>query len=108
MAAKWKDFFFFKKTMQLMSLILVSLLLTVVKEEKWPGQRLEEFTETFNAFQMQNWLKFSYGRRWNAMVITTDLFKNILWKSRAFISDEGRMSECKQWQSRRNCKLNVI
>lgn len=79
-----------------MSLILVSLLLTLVKEEKWLGQRLEEFTETFNAFQMQNWLKFSYGRRWNVMVIITDLFKNILWKSPAFISGEGRMSECKQ------------
>lgn len=45
--------------------------------------------ETFNAFQMQNWLKFSYGGRWNVMVIITDLFKNILWKSAAFINGEG-------------------
>lgn len=52
--------------------------------------------ETFNAFQMQNWLKFSYGGRWNVMVIITDLFKNILWKSPAFINSEGRAIECKQ------------
>ncbi len=52
--------------------------------------------ETFNAFQMQNWLKFSYGGRWNVMVIITDLFKNILWKSLAFINSEGRTIERKQ------------
>lgn len=69
-----------------MSLILVSLLHIWVKEEKWLQWRLEEFMETFNAFQMQNWLKFSYGGRWNVMVIITDLFKNILWKSPAFIN----------------------
>lgn len=47
-------FIFSEKTLQLMLLILVFLLLTLVKEEKLLGQRLEEFTETFNAFQMLN------------------------------------------------------
>lgn len=79
-----------------MSLILVSLLHIPVKEEKWLGWRLEEFIETFNAFQMQNWLKFSYGGRWNVMVIITDLFKNILWKSAAFINSKGQTTDSKQ------------
>lgn len=79
-----------------MSLILVSLLRIPVREEKWLRWRLEEFMETFNAFQMQNWLKFSYGGRWNVMVIVKDLFKNILWKSPAFINSRGRAAARKQ------------
>lgn len=77
-----------------MSLILVSPFHTYqLKKKNDSGRDYEEFMETFNAFQMQNWLKFSYVRRWNVMVIITDLFKNILWKSPAFISGERWTAE---------------